>query len=80
MHISALNPLECRLTDFYSIESIVILVCFNNIKDKMQLFSALVNNIFTDAVNRLACVEPGTFLLTAVLYVFHKKCKHARRM
>lgn len=46
----------------------------------MQLFSVVVDNIFTDAVSRLSCVEPGTFLLTAVclLYVFHMKCKHAR--
>lgn len=76
MHISALNSLECLVSQ----TSIVILVCFNSMKDKMQLFSVIVDSMFTDAVNRLACVEPGTFLLTAVLYVFHKKCKHARRM
>lgn len=55
MHISALNPLECLVPQ----TSIVILVCFNGMKDKMLLFSVIVGNIFTDAVNRLSCVEPG---------------------
>ncbi len=76
MRMSALNSLECLVPQ----TSIVILVCFNSMKDKMQLFSVIVDIIFTDAVNRLACAEPGTFLLTAVQHVFHNRCKHARRM